>query len=782
MLIYCVHAAKTAILNICLCVYTICTMMNVLKCIILELYYGMLPFGRIFFAILISRLLTLYFGTWAYKYLKHPILPHVKLEFYNISQYDRAYLAVTILYNCTIMWLCYGGMCFNRLLTNIRIRRTLARLLATFVKFLVCVLPTFAYAALKTTFCSKNIIDICVKLLDISPILRECVICILIYNIYLSRNYMSVDGDPKPRGPFHCRQPRRSSSIANAKPRINRRMLCPTLQSQSRVHFSKAHSLPRSINNTAIAQLDNKNNVTDHKNSIKTTRSCNSTVFQSGIITNTSVKTDGTYYDTNKGNKNGIFNLPLHSCLGTGTSCISASCINFTSSHCLVITNSDGSENSSTISKSNDSKDNPDSSSQSTTTKPTTGVVSQPLTNNNGEDDDEDDKKHPRKNREHLKLDLIHEDDNSKEEEDIANKDENPTSCTDNTNDSFTSALRNTPTGDSILMGDTYIRELRSCPLIPRAADPCVQYHNLVVSNYVSVGSSTSEENILHRDILVSKHFMPEAASDVLLKSVECDVSFKDNLCPRRQINIFGPKNNTMVSDFDVYYNDEFNEGPDLLECMNTVLNHHLIECDHVLNACLVERFAAGGFVANSSVFPDIIKNHICVDSPIAILHLGKQCPVDIIPKFTSLSSTNKLEAGRITLDHGSAVFLSRAVTKGYQLRSDFGFTTTPRCDATNATHSIRITFFRAKVDELPEIDELSESDQHLSPSPPKIALSHRISQESAYEEVINTCNIATLSKIIKLYDQQPLASQSESDTKSRVLDLLRAIDVPPPK
>ena len=187
---------------------------------------------------------------------------------------------------------------------------------------------------------------------------------------------------------------------------------------------------------------------------------------------------------------------------------------------------------------------------------------------------------------------------------------------------------------------------------------------------------------------------MPETASDVLQDSIESGVSFKKGLCHNRQLTVFGPKNHTMPADYDVYYINEFSEGDVLLECMNTVMKNHLIDNDLALNACVVEKFTSGNLVIDSCVLPNILKDYISNQSPVAIFCLGKQHSVDMIPRFTSLSTIGKVEAGRMTLDHGSAAFLSKNATKLYQMRSILDINDQSQSGKLGSTYAIRLTFF----------------------------------------------------------------------------------------
>ena len=111
-----------------------------------------------------------------------------------------------------------------------------------------------------------------------------------------------------------------------------------------------------------------------------------------------------------------------------------------------------------------------------------------------------------------------------------------------------------------------------------------------------------------------------------------------------------------------------------MIECLNNLLHDHQIDSHDLLNACIIEKFVYNDHIPDSPLLPDSLKNHISDESPVAILCLGKQTPIDVIPKFFSTSLCGKIDAGRIFTDHGSAILLSATVLKRYQIRSDLGF------------------------------------------------------------------------------------------------------------
>lgn len=375
---------------------------------------------------------------------------------------------------------------------------------------------------------------------------------------------------------------------------------------------------------------------------------------------------------------------------------------------------------------------------------------------NNGEDDGDDNKRRP--TREDMHLDLTIQDDSKEDDE-------------DEEDNILLSSLRSTPMDNIVQTADHSMCCLTSCPRAPSSTNPTVIFRDLNILSYVSVPVSSTDGALLRKDILVSKYFMPEEASDVLLKSIDSGV-FLSNISQNRKLTVFLPRKHTISREYDLYHTDEFTEGTVLFQCMNTLLMSHgiHIDVDCQLNACVVEKINDEYPANDIPILPDLLKGHTKDDSPCVILCLGNDQSADLIPKFLSSSASGKIEAGRMLLSHGTAVFLSKHTTKGYQLRYS-----KDSVGRKETGCSLIITFFCAT-----SLNEDICSDDSVSVSPTNY-LGYRYSLQSAYQEALDGCNEATLSKMLMFYDIKYTEDNPELDIKTRLENLIKDYDIIPP-
>lgn len=375
----------------------------------------------------------------------------------------------------------------------------------------------------------------------------------------------------------------------------------------------------------------------------------------------------------------------------------------------------------------------------------------------NGRDDDEDDdRKHPGKRDLPKNLDLML-DDQFEDEDEL--------------DETYHSILKSSPMLTSDLSPISSIRPMSTCIPVKGINDTHLTYRNITVPGYVSVSQEGNS-----RDVVIEKLFLPEEACDLLLVGTLDNVSLKTNEQTGRSISIFCPTHHTVPKHIDVYHNRDFGELPIMIDMMNSLLNDHLLDSNLSINACIIEKISHNPKIPDTCLIPSELKDVVSDCSPMTILCLGPQSPIDIIPKSLPHSTHGKRDVGRLFPVNGSAIFLSASVVKGNQIRSESVHLNYPSAfNPASDPDSIRMIFFQAKTDCTPLQNHLAES------LPPINNMCIRMAQEPAYEEAVrDKCSDITLDTILTLYDQQTSANDSREDKVTRILTLLSSPNLTP--
>jgi hypothetical protein len=161
--------------------------------------------------------------------------------------------------------------------------------------------------------------------------------------------------------------------------------------------------------------------------------------------------------------------------------------------------------------------------------------------------------------------------------------------------------------------------------------------------------------------------------ADILQWSTESSVPFRKYGAHQREFALFSSRFYPFQS-WDTYDTKDFKDIPILIQCMNQILQNSLIE-GNLLNSCVIERVQANSRIPESPVFPSDLNSYIQDDSPMAILCRGPQNVIDVIPKtYSEGMQLGRVDAGRLSPGHGSAIFLSANTLKRYQVQSKVGF------------------------------------------------------------------------------------------------------------
>ncbi|KAL5266655.1 hypothetical protein ACHWQZ_G003882 [Mnemiopsis leidyi] len=268
---------------------------------------------------------------------------------------------------------------------------------------------------------------------------------------------------------------------------------------------------------------------------------------------------------------------------------------------------------------------------------------------------------------------------------------------------------RLTPTEESLLMSDPPPTPTHHIDRCPII--PGMSDHCTIFRNISStpLTSVSGAKEPPSRDIYVHKLMFPSDAADVVLNSIEENVPFTKHGKPTG--------------------------------------NSHSVDRDELLD----------------SIEPE---------TPLAILCLGEQRPLDLIPRTTASSVLGKATVGRIFADHGSGIFISKRALKRYQPRSEFG----PSLVGNHHSSSFRMVFFTsASLDDTFQWSDLSpEANDSTLPAVTINPLCHRMAQVPFYRNIIDTkLGEKPLTEILKALNQPIVKGDSKEDKKIRVLALL---------
>ena len=175
-------------------------------------------------------------------------------------------------------------------------------------------------------------------------------------------------------------------------------------------------------------------------------------------------------------------------------------------------------------------------------------------------------------------------------------------------------------------------------------------------------------------------------------------------------------------------------------------------------------------------VFPPDLDAYIENDSAMAILCLGQQNVIDVIPKSNSGSVLGKVDVGRLFPDHGAAVFLSKDAIKRYQVRSEVG-RGVPQAPCTKPSY--RLIFFRSKTDQVDENDDTMLWDnkdlpnESIKKTPFCNILSYRMGQVHIYQHTLDKFTKADFTLLLDALEQHTSATDSLDDMKTRAQVLL---------
>ena len=341
---------------------------------------------------------------------------------------------------------------------------------------------------------------------------------------------------------------------------------------------------------------------------------------------------------------------------------------------------------------------------------------------------------------------------------------------------------RLTPTEDNLSFCDeiTSVRRLNTLPIMTGLNDPVIRMRNLSSSpGYTSV-SSVSDSAELRRDIFHCKSLFPKEPANILYWSTDSEVSFRKYGIHQREFCLFSSRYYPCNS-WDTYDAKEFKEVPILLQCMNQIISDHRIDENPSLNSCVVEKIRMNEHTPESTVFPSDLDSYAEDNSVLAILCLGQQNAIDVIPKSHSGSLRGKVEAGRLSPDHGAAVFLSKDALKRYEVRSGVGIGNSLKNDA---RPSYRLIFFRSKIDAdgtlLWDPDSKDIPNESIRSSRFCNTLSYRMGQVHIYQQILDKLTAADFTLILDAMDQSTSSSDSLNDMKTRTEALLADPYSPP--
>jgi hypothetical protein len=299
---------------------------------------------------------------------------------------------------------------------------------------------------------------------------------------------------------------------------------------------------------------------------------------------------------------------------------------------------------------------------------------------------------------------------------------------------------------------------LSSCNVVLSLSSHLINYRLIPNSRYVSYSPVE-----LDRDIYVENYFIPVTNASIMLDSVLGEVSFKTDPKTSRQLTIFGPPQHKISADLEPYFVSEYKDLEPLISVMNAQLERHLMSNGTPLNACIIEQFDTHQTTADVNIIPEFIP--VNKGSPIAIVCFGNQHSVNIVPK--AQVNKKKTDAAHVSLNHGTAIFLSSRTRDKYQLRTD-----TRECgDPVELSgKSIRITCISVPCESLPSTpcpSDVSADETGLLTNNFQLRIAH----EASYMGALLNCNGSSLDTILRLMSEPVKGNVSER--RSKVLDIV---------